>query len=294
MKVLVCLHEFDNGTPARVDRERGVIELAPSFFKKTEDEQSFILLHEVGHYLKRTKNEDEADRYAAESLSQRIGFRRTADAANRSMHDTPQNDKRREKIFNFLADKDRKNGNNIMDLNIKDMVCTDDGRMVEVKDGFTNEDGFTYINNIISEGEISDLELTDYMNFCKFYGLPLCADAVIVFRESKQEDLSNFSLKSQKRRDAEAEETRLRQQLERGLISQETYDNLMAGIDTRSGVEKFWDKTTTGVTNAVKNLLGNSGEVVQTSSSKGSSMLPVAIILIAVAIGVVYFAMKKQ
>lgn len=290
MQVCVNTSEFSNGTPARVNRATGVVELAPSFFTHTPDEQRFILLHEVGHYKLQTQSERRADRFAANNLYRQIGMRRTADAINMSLHDTLRNDIRRKDVFNFLAAKDRSNGNKIMDISINDMAYDDNTGEMVVADGFTNEDGFAYCNTVIADGgNISALELTDYVNFCNFYGLNPCPEAVVAFRETKRRDIDSISNMSEKRRTANDLKERAMHLLEQGRITQKEYSDMVAGIDDRSWAQKFLIDAPLETFKTLFSAPSRSGG----STSNASSMLPVALVLIAVAAIVAFIALKK-
>ena len=53
------------GTPARVNRKNGTIYISSWHFKQMNPiQRRFVLYHELGHYLFKTKNEQMADEYA--------------------------------------------------------------------------------------------------------------------------------------------------------------------------------------------------------------------------------------
>ncbi len=289
MQIRITNREFSNGTPARVNRATGVVELAPSFFSHNADERAFILNHEMGHYVLQTKQEKKADIYAANNLYKIIGLKRTADAINYSLHDSLLNDQRRLNVFNYLAKKDRdENGNNIMDLTIKDLTYNDMNGDMVVFDGFVNEDGLEYTNTFVADcGNINELELSDYLNFCEFYGIEPSAEAVQVFREQKLRDVGKISNMSESRMSAQETQDRALQLLEQGRITTKQYNELVSGIDTRSGFQKLLDELSPA------KILGNAGERESRSSTSGSAMLPVAVILIAIAVIVIFLSYKN-
>lgn len=71
---IVTLPNFDwlgSTSPAMVDRETGIIYVnASTFSSLTEPQRFFVLAHEMGHYVKQTTNEEEADRFAFEKYAQ--------------------------------------------------------------------------------------------------------------------------------------------------------------------------------------------------------------------------------
>ena len=295
MIVTACNHEFDNGTPARINRRAGVLELAPSFFRKSQDEKEFILLHELGHLELDTTDEMKADKYAANNLYKKIGLKRTFNALNSALHDTAESDVRRVRMFNHLAGIDRReNNNNIMNVNIEDIEYNSTTGDMYFPIQVTNPDGFRYINQYVGESAIiEDEEVTDYVNWCKFYNIPPSPDAIQAFRAMKSRDVGTYDNVSTAKKNAEAEKARLAQMLERGQITAAEYSKLVSQVDDRSGFQKFWDSATKGVGETVGRILGNSGETEYTQESKGV-MMPIAIALLVVAVIVIVFAFKNK
>lgn len=186
--------EFPNGTPARVHRPTGTVELAPSFFRLSPDQRRFVLEHEIGHWRLDTRDEYVADRYAADAMRNVFGLKRTFRSLNDTLHATPQSDSRRVALFNYLADIDnRENGNDMK--TIGDAVyCPNTDTIRECRAVEFVGDGFTFTNNFI-EPDFSvpahPVEVAEFCQWCSYMGVPCNISTLSEYRKAKSDAWSN-------------------------------------------------------------------------------------------------------
>ena len=182
MKVVCLDHNFENGSPARVHRPTGTVYLTPRFYEKYSPvQQRFIILHEMGHYVNQTPDECEADRFAADILLNLEGYKRTFRALNESLGDSSINDERRINLFNYLKARDM----NGLD---KNAVISGKKQYRSVSyEPFEDENGCVFTNDYIGQGEIEEIEIADYLNFCDFYGRDYSDMSAKEYRSQKRQ-----------------------------------------------------------------------------------------------------------
>ena len=261
MRILSVNHEFENGTPARVHRPSGTILLAPSFFKKNDIEQEFILNHEIGHYVLQTKNEQLADKYAADKMMSKYGKQKTFKALNNSLFDTRTSDKRRLAMYNYMAAIDNlKNNNNMEILSSEQVYDNYTDSMIDVCfEPFADANGFVYTNDYVCDNDYADiqeLEATDYVNWCRFYG----------------KDFSDASAKAEERKAKKAQRDANRQaKTEARLARQEARTNILNSRANKNNAkaEGIANGTYQGVGGALKEGLNKAGEFVKGIFNKG-------------------------
>ena len=296
MKIVNLARNFENGTPARVHRPTGTVYLTPLFYAKyTPIQQRFIILHELGHYVKQTTDESEADRFAADILLNLDGYKATFRALNNSLHSGNENDARRINLFNYLKKKDM----NALEQN---GVINGKKEYQNVSfERFETPEGCVFTNDYIGSGEeIEELEIADYLNFCDFYGYEYSdmskgeyrqqkRDAKIAARKAKNDQRQSKA--DARRMRAEAKQTKANAKLE--LAKQ--------GISTGSSI----GNALSSVADTVGGWFGkkNSGDdgnvyVDETSTSGTSSKLPLiiggAVALVVVVIIIVVVAKKSK
>lgn len=183
MRIVSLDHNFENGTPARVHRPTGTVYLTPLFYEKyTPIQQRFIILHELGHYVGQTRDESEADRFAADIMLNLDGYKATFRALNDSLHGGGANDIRRINLFNYLKQRDMEG----LDAN----AVINGGRELQNVsfESFEDQNGCVFTNDYIGlSPEIEDLEIADYLNYCDFYGVNYSDMGAKEFRAAKRE-----------------------------------------------------------------------------------------------------------
>ena len=182
MRIVSLDHNFNNGSPARVHRPTGTVYLTPLFYKKyTPQQQRFIILHELGHYVNQTTDESEADRFAADIMLNLDGYKATFRALNESLHDGAESDQRRINLFGYLKTRDMEG----LDQN----AIINGNREYGTVDfcSFEDENGCVFTNDYIGVGELDDIEIADYLNFCDFYGLEYSDMSAKDFRAAKRQ-----------------------------------------------------------------------------------------------------------
>lgn len=188
--------EFLDGSPARVSRAAGTVQLAPSYYRHTEDGQRFILAHEFGHYALDTSDQHWADLWAAGYLMRRIGLKRTFRAMNNALKDSEANDRRRIALFNALAEYDNKtNGNNMNTISGEWIFNTDTGEMQPCENRqCKGADGFVYANNYFPADDtapVAPVEAEEFVKWCGFHGYPVAVAHLRAYRGAKREAWDN-------------------------------------------------------------------------------------------------------
>ena len=264
MKIVKVNHEFENSTPARVHRPTGTIFLAPSFFAKPEIEQEFILNHEIGHYLLQTKDEEKADEYACTQLIDKYGIKATFRALNNSLFNTNASDKRRVALFNKLVLYDKlKNKNNMNTLKYEQVYDNYTDSMIDVDfSGFEDGNGFHYTNDYVCENPnapIQELEATDYVNWCRFYGFDM-SDA-------------DSSKKAQREAKKAQKEANKQAKIDAKLARQEARTNILNSRANKNNAkaEGIANGTWQGAGSAIKEGIGKVGDFVKGIFGKGES-----------------------
>lgn len=262
MKVVRVNQEFENGTPARVHRPSGTILLAPSFFDHTDIEQDFILGHELGHYVLQTKNEELADWYACKQLVDKHGIKATFRALNNSLFNTNASDKRRLSLFNKLVIYDKlKNNNNMETLQYEQVYDNYTDSMIDVDfSGFDDENGFHYTNDYVCENydaPITELEATDYVNWCRYYGVDM-SDADSSKKEQRKAKKEQREANKQAKIDAKL----ARQNARTNVIQSRAEKNLAKAEGIKTGT---WQ----GAGGAIKEGLGKALDTVKGIFGKG-------------------------
>lgn len=187
--------EFDNGTPARVHRPSGTIELAPSFFRLTPDQRHFVLLHELGHFALNTRSEQEADAWAADNMLKEVGLKRTFRAMNGALHDSAANDRRRIDLFNRLVKYDNKTNGNDMKTIGPCVYMQDTDTMQPYRVVSFGDTGFTYNNTFIPSdfnAPAYPVEASEFVNWCGHYGRPCSIGSLAAYRKAKADAWSNY------------------------------------------------------------------------------------------------------
>lgn len=269
MKVVKVNQEFENGTPARVHRPSGTILLAPSFFDHTDIEQDFILGHELGHYVLQTKNEELADWYTCKQLVDKHGIKATFRALNNSLFDTNASDKRRLSLFNKLVIYDKlKNNNNMETLQYEQVYDNYTDSMIDVDfSGFEDANGFHYTNDYVCENydaPITELEATDYVNWCRFYGVDM-SDADSSKKAQRAEKKAQRDANKQRKIDLRAakQEAKIKNidaKAEKKLARANLLDAKATGIE-----QGTWQ----GAGGAIKEGLSKAGDFVKGIFGKG-------------------------
>lgn len=297
MKFVSLDRNFENGTPARVHRPTGTVYLTPRFYEKyTPIQQRFIILHELGHYVKQTTDESEADRFAADILLNLDGYKATFRALNSSLHGGVENDKRRINLFNYLKQRD-------MDGLDANAVINNDREYDNVSfEYFEDANGCGFTNDYIGTGDIEELEIADYLNFCDFYGYEYSdmskgeyrqqkRDAKIAKRKAKNDQRQSKA--DARRMKAEAKQTKANAKLElakQGISAGSSIGNALSSVaDTVGG----WFGKKNG---------GDSGDVYTddgTGAGSGtSSKLPLILgavaVVVVVAVIIIVVAKKKK
>jgi len=188
--------EFDNGTPARVHRPTGTVELAPSFFSLTPDQRQFVLLHEMGHVALDTTSEQAADVWAADNMIKDVGLRRTFRAMNTALHDSLQSDMRRINLFNSLVRYDNMvNGNDMKTIGPCVYMSDSDTMQPYQVVTFEDKEGFRYNNNFINKNfgpSAFPVEAPEFVQWCGFYKLPYNVQSLASYRKAKADAWSNY------------------------------------------------------------------------------------------------------
>lgn len=269
MKIVKVNQEFENGTPARVHRPSGTILLAPSFFDHTDIEQDFILGHELGHYVLQTKNEELADWYACKQLVDKHGIKATFRALNNSLFNTNASDRRRLSLFNKLVIYDKlKNNNNMETLQYEQVYDNYTDSMIDVDfSGFEDANGFHYTNDYVCENydaPITELEATDYVNWCRFYGVDM-SDADSSKKAQRAEKKEQREANKQRKLDLKAakQEAKIKNidaRAEKKLARANLLDAKATGIE-----QGTWQ----GAGGAIKEGLGKALDTVKGIFGKG-------------------------
>ena len=189
--------EFMNGSPARVHRPSGTVQLAPSFFRLTPDQRQFVIQHEIGHYALQTRDEVLADRYAADAMRGRYGLKRTFRSLNGALRETPENDCRRIALYNYLVEYDnRHNGNNMKTIGnaIYDRSndCLKPYSVVSFDGG-----GFTFSNSFVPDDRTAPaypMEAEEFCRWCAHSGVPCSLEALAAYRDAKAEAWSGWTV----------------------------------------------------------------------------------------------------
>lgn len=298
MKFVSLERNFSNGTPARVHRPTGTVYLTPKFYEMyTPTQQRFIILHELGHYVNQTTDESEADRFAADILLNLEGYKATFRALNDSLHSGAVNDTRRENLFNYLKERDMKGLENNAVIDGKKEY-----RRVNYE-SFEDANGCMFTNDYIGEGEIDELEIADYLNFCDFYGLEYSDMSKGEYRQQKR-DAKIAAKKAKadaKQSRADARRIKANAKMEKAKAKME-----LAKQGISSGAE--FAKGLSGIGNKIAGIFGKGGgddaEVADGGAYAGgtdsgsSSKLPlilggVAVVVVAIIIIVVLKKKKK-
>lgn len=196
MRIICMSSEFSNGTPARVHRPTGTVELAPSFFQLTPDQRHFVLLHEIGHYALNTRSEYDADAWAAGQMQKDVGLKRTFRAMNGALRMSPASDSRRVALFNRMVMYDnRLNGNDMKTIGpCVYMPETDEMQPYRVL-SFDGEDGFTFNNNFIPSDMNTPaypVEASEFVRWCQNAHRPCSNTALLLYRKAKAKAWSNY------------------------------------------------------------------------------------------------------
>ena len=188
--------EFDNGTPARVHRPTGIVELAPSFFQLTPDQRRFVLLHEVGHYALNTRSEYDADAWAAGQMQKDVGLKRTFRAMNGALRTSPASDSRRVALFNRMVMYDnRLNGNDMKTIGPCVYMTESDVMQPYRVLSFDGEDGFTFNNNFIPSDintPAYPVEAPEFVRWCQNAHRPCSNTSLSLYRKAKAKAWSNY------------------------------------------------------------------------------------------------------
>lgn len=296
MKIVNLDRNFENGTPARVHRPTGTVYLTPRFYAKyTPIQQRFIILHELGHYVKQTTDETEADKFAADILLNLDGYKATFRALNDSLHGGSVNDKRRIDLFNYLKQKDIMNGldNNAVINNNREY----DNVSFEY---FEDENGCGFTNDYIGTGDIEELEIADYLNFCDYYGYEYSDMSKGEYRQQKRDaKIAKRKAKNDlKQSRADARRTRAEAKMQKANAKLELAKQ---GISTGSSIGNALSSVadTVGGWFGKKNSGDEGGVYVDDSSASGtSSKLPLiiggAVAIVVVVIIIVVVAKKSK
>lgn len=277
MKVVKVNQEFENGTPARVHRPSGTILLAPSFFDHTDIEQDFILGHELGHYVLQTKNEELADWYACKQLVDKHGIKATFRALNNSLFDTNASDNRRLSLFNKLVIYDKlKNNNNMETLQYEQVYDNYTDTMIDVDfSGFEDANGFHYTNDYVCENydaPITELEATDYVNWCRFYGVDM-SDA----DSSKKAQRAEKKAQREANRQKDIELRQEKKAARNANISARADVKLSRADKNRAKAEGIKSGTWQGAGGVIKEGLSKAGDFVKGIFGKGGGDEEIAV-----------------
>lgn len=273
--------ELDTCTPARIDRRAGVIQFAPSFFRKSSDQQRFILQHELGHYVLDTSDEYAADRYAADRmLDEDYGMRRTFTAMNQSLHDTGINDARRVVLFNYLARKDRNENGNAEMKTVDNMIYDADAdRMFEIQyQEIPGDSGFVFTNNYIPniDAPIAKIEESEFVNWCRFTGNPVIAVRMLpVFRAEKRRAWDNATQKQKNIKEVLA-------QLNSGQLSSQDATALISAIKGKGGAVSSYFNS------------GSDGSAADTTDAAKKSGSGIVVIVAVLAVVVLLAVLVKK
>lgn len=169
-----------NGSPAAVDRQSGTILLSDSFKNFSDPEKDFIIFHEIGHYVKNTRDQYEADEFAADNLVSKYGLTKTFKALNNSLvgsHD------RRINLFDYLLKKQ-----NMKNLNPNYTMLSNGDYVAIDNEPLLSDDGFCFYNDYLSPNdlEIVDENAEEFIAFCEYYNIPVCADNIEFYNEEKK------------------------------------------------------------------------------------------------------------
>jgi hypothetical protein len=297
MEFVSLERNFSNGTPARVHRPTGTVYLTPKFYEMyTPTQQRFIILHELGHYVNQTTDESEADRFAADILLNLEGYKATFRALNDSLHSGAVNDTRRENLFNYLKERDMKGLENNAVIDGKKEY-----RRVNYE-SFEDANGCMFTNDYIGEGEIDELEIADYLNFCDFYGLEYSDMSKGEYRQQKR-DAKIAAKKAKadaKQSRADARRIKANAKMEKAKAKME-----LAKQGISSGAE--FAKGLSGIGSKIAGIFGKGGDDTEVSDggtyaeseSGSSSKLPLilggvaAVVVVAIIIIVVLKKKKK-
>ena len=294
MEFVSLERNFKNGTPARVHRPTGTVFLTPKFYEMyTPTQQRFIILHEMGHYVNQTRDESEADRFAADILLNLEGYKATFRALNDSLHSGDVNDARRENLFNYLKERDMKR----LDRNAV-ISGKKEYRRVNYE-SFEDPNGCVFTNDYIGDGEIDELEIADYLNFCDFYGLEYSDMSKGEYRQQKR-DAKIAAKKAKtdaKQSKADARRTKAEAKMQKANAKME-----LAKQGISSGAE--FAKGLSGIGNKIAGIFGKGGNDAEVSDggtyveSGSSSKLPLIIggvaVVVVVAIIIIVVLKKKK
>ena len=294
MEFVSLERNFKNGTPARVHRPTGTVFLTPKFYEMyTPTQQRFIILHEMGHYVNQTRDESEADRFAADILLNLEGYKATFRALNDSLHSGDVNDARRENLFNYLKERDMKG----LDRNAV-ISGKKEYRRVNYE-SFEDPNGCVFTNDYIGDGEIDELEIADYLNFCDFYGLEYSDMSKGEYRQQKR-DAKIAAKKAKtdaKQSKADARRTKAEAKMQKANAKME-----LAKQGISSGAE--FAKGLSGIGNKIAGIFGKGGDDAEVSDggtyveSGSSSKLPLIIggvaVVVVVAIIIIVVLKKKK
>ncbi len=297
MRIVSLDHNFKNGTPARVHRPTGTVYLTPLFYEKyTPIQQRFIILHELGHYVGQTRDESEADRFAADIMLNLDGYKATFRALNDSLHGGGASDIRRINLFNYLKQRDMEG----LDANA---VINSDKEYRNVSfESFEDANGCVFTNDYIGTSpEIEEIEIADYLNWCDYYGLEYSDMGAKAFREAKREaKVAKMKAKNdnlQSKADARREKAAARK--EKAAAKME-----LAKQGISAGAE--WGKGIGGALKSVAGLFGKGGDSAaaeagayageETSESGAKSKLPLIIggVVAAVVVAVIIIIIVKK
>ena len=195
MRIICMSSEFDNGTPARVHRPTGTVELAPSFFRLSPDQRHFVLLHELGHYALNTRSEQEADAWAADNMQREVGLKRTFRAMNGALHESAQNDRRRIDLYNRLVRYDNETNGNDMKTIGPCVYMPDSDTMQQYQVQSFEDNGFTFNNNFIPSNinaPAYPVEASEFIAWCGFVGKPYNLNSLAQYRKAKAKAWSNY------------------------------------------------------------------------------------------------------
>lgn len=298
MQIVSLSKNFENGTPARVHRPTGTVYLTPLFYQKyTPIQQHFIILHELGHYVKQTTDESEADRFAADILLNLDGYKATFRALNNSLHAGAENDKRRIDLFNYLKTRDM----NGLDSNA---VINNNREYDNVSfESFEDENGCVFTNDYIGTGDIEELEIADYLNFCDFYGYEYSdmskgeyrrqkRDAKIAERKAKNDLKQSRADARRTKAEARMEKARAKMELaKQGISAGSSIGNALSSVaDTVGG---WFGKKNGGDAGDVYTDAG-SGAGTSGASSKLPLIIGAVAAVVVVAVIIIIIAKKKK
>ena len=297
MRIVSLDHNFNNGSPARVHRPTGTVYLTPLFYKKyTPQQQRFIILHELGHYVNQTKDESEADRFAADIMLNLDGYKATFRALNESLHDGPESDKRRINLFGYLKTRDMEGLDQNAIINGNREYGTVDFS------SFEDENGCVFTNDYIGVGELDDIEIADYLNFCDFYGLDYSDMSAKEFREQKrQAKLDRAAAKTDLLKSkADAKRTKAEAKMQKANAKLELAKQ---GISGGAKIGEAFGKIGESVAGIFGKNLGGGGDVpaeyadgAVPSDGGGKSKLPLIIggVVVVVIVTVIIIVVVKK